>query len=82
MKVKDLLKNIKEYQKKYKDFLEFDIYTEQLREDDKELKRKSSKDGGQEWGTISDSEMWEYFECCGYNTIFKDKKIFTINVNY
>jgi hypothetical protein len=73
MKVRDLLKAVKAAKKQYKDFLDFDIYTEQLKEYDKKGKRKEM---------VKDSEDWEYFPCFGYNTIFEKEKIFTINVNY
>ena len=93
MKVKDLLKEINKYKKSIgKDFLEYDVYTEQLNEKDKNFKRKwlknrkdihcHHKDNGQGWEFIKDSEDWEYFKCYGYNTVFKKQKIFTINVNF
>lgn len=83
MKIKDLLKYIEEYKEKYgEEVLEYDIYTEQIREDDKIIKKRTNEDGRQEWETIKDSEQWEYFKCFGYNTVFKKEKIFTINVNY
>lgn len=83
MKVRDLLKEIEKCKKEYgKDFLDFDIYTEQIKDTDKKYKKKSSENNGQNWENIKDSEGWEYFMCHGYNTIFVKEKIFTINVNY
>lgn len=81
MKVKDLLEEIERCQKEYGgDFLDWDIYTEQLSEDDKSLKR--SKEIGGNWKTFIDIDEWEYFECAGFWTICPKTKIFTINVNY
>lgn len=83
MKIRELLKEIEENRKKYgEDFLDFDIYSEQIHEYDKKRKKRIKEYGGQEWETITDSEQWEYFKCYGYNTIFPKEKIFTINVNY
>ena len=96
MKVKDLLKAIKDGKKEYPDFLEWDVYTEQLNEKDKEYKRKpcspkplvtireimKSKKYGQGWEFIKDEEGWEYFKCYGFNTTMPEKKIFTVNVNF
>lgn len=79
MRVKDLLKNIKHYKKKYPDFLEWNIYTEQITPIDRKFKTTGKQ---KSWGKIKDSEDWEYFECAGYNTIFEKEKIFTINVNF
>lgn len=79
MKVKDLINEIERCKGKYSDFLEWDVYTEQIT-----LMDKTAKTGGfqKDWGKVSDSEGWEYFECAGFWTEFTDKKIFTINVNY
>ena len=78
MKVKDLLEEILENQKRYGiDFLDWEVYTEQCDEDDKKYKRAQ-----QDWKTIIDSEGWEYFECAGFWTKLKNDKIFTVNVNY
>lgn len=90
MKVKELLKEIKKYTDKNPDILNYEIYTEQLKEADKNFKRRPirkdipwhHKDNGQGWGTIKDSEDWEYFAVAGYNTVFEKEKIFTINVNF
>lgn len=88
MKVKDLLEEIKKDIKTYgKKFLEFDVYTEQLKEFDKIIKRrpsqiKNNQIVGQGWEHFTDSDDWEYFQCFGYHTINKKKKIFTVNVNY
>jgi len=80
MKVKDLLEEIKRCKKEYgKDFLEWDIYTEQCTEYDKKNKR-----GKQKWkiNKGDDYDNWEYFQCVGFWTKIPKKKIFTINVNY
>jgi hypothetical protein len=77
MKVGELLKEIKRYKKDYPDLLNYEIFTEQIDERQKKLLHKENKNF-----SIKDSEDWEYFKAFGYNTIFKDKKIFTINVNY
>jgi len=77
MKVKDLLKEINLRKKEYKDFLEWDIYTEQCTEGDKKYKRKKQK-----WEIIKDCEDWEYFKCEGFYTIIPERKVITINVNY
>ncbi len=78
MTVGSLLKEIKRCQKLYgKDFLGWAVYTEQLHGVDKKYKK-----GPQKWDWAKDSEGWEYFDCAGFNTIFEDKKIFTINVNF
>ena len=77
MKVKDLLEEINQCKDEYGDsFLDWDVYTEQLDEDDKKYK----KQGG--WSFIKDSQDWEYYKCAGFWTKFPDKKIFTININY
>ena len=77
MKVKDLLDTINIWKKEYDDFLEYDVYTEQCGANDKSHKRND-----QRWDIVADSEQWEYFKCEGFHTILKDKKIFTVNVNY
>jgi len=90
MKVRELLEEIKRYTDENPDILDYDVYTEQLTEQDKEYKRKPCKEGpegynegnGQGWEYIKDSEEWEYFKVHGYNTVFNKEKIFTINVNY
>jgi|GEM_PF-2573245 len=97
MKVKDLLKEINSCIEEYPDFLEWDVYTEQLTESDKEHKRKPSPPDsedcitledvinagyGQGWKSFKDGDDWEYFECAGWWTICPDEKIFTVNVNF
>jgi len=77
MKVKDLIRSIEWYKQRYPDFLEWDVYTEQIDEGDKRYKKSE-----QGWEWVTDSEDFEYFDCAGFHTLFKDKKIFTINVNY
>ena len=94
MKIKDLIKEIKSCQKKYgKEFLEWDVYTEQITPEERKTKTKGftwingpngkkQKWSQADWGKIKDSEGWEYFKCAGFWTKFPDEKIFTINVNY
>jgi len=78
MKVKDLLREIIYRTEKHGiDFLDWDVYTEQCSEYDKNYKKNK-----QWWDTFIDSEDWEYFQACGFWTIVEDKKIFTVNVNY
>lgn len=77
MKIKDLESEIKRCKKEYPDFLEWEVYTEQLDEEDQRYKRN-----WQDWGIIGDSDTWAYFKCEGTFTKFPKKKIFTINVNY
>jgi len=78
MKVKDLLEEAERCKAEYgEDFLNWDIYTEQCDENDKEYKR-----GKQNWEILHCGEEWEYFKCCGFWTLFPKEKIFTINVNY
>lgn len=79
MTVGSLLKEIKRCQKLYgKDFLNWEVYTEQIDSADKKYKK-----GPQKWDWIKgSSDGWEHFDCAEFNTIFKDKKIFTINVNF
>ncbi len=80
MKVKDLLEAIKAGKRSYgPEFLDWDVYTEQLTPSDRKYKA-SGKQG--DWGVIKDSEGWEYFYCAGFNTQFIKEKIFTINVNF
>jgi hypothetical protein len=80
-KVKDLLTEIQSCQTKYGDeFLEWDVYTEQINSYDK--KAKKGKGFGGNWKFLKDSEGWEYIECAGFWTKFEKEKAFTINVNY
>ena len=80
MKVKDLVKEIERCKEEYgNDFLDWDVYTEQIDEADKLAKTEGIQRG---WGKVTDDEDWEYFECVGFWTKFSDKKIFTINVNF
>ena len=82
MKVSELLEEITRCTKEYPDFLEWDVYTEQLTEIDKKSKRRPNS--GQKIKT--DGEGWEYFECGFRNhclsTRMPIEKIFTINVNF
>lgn len=81
MKVRDLLEEIKRCRKEYGDeFLDWNVYTEQLDEDDKA--NKKSTDFGGNWKTFTDDDEWEYFECTGFWTECPKTKIFTININY
>jgi len=79
MKVRDLLDEIEAQRLEYDDFLDWDVYTEQICEMDKAFKKDKK---GQNWKWLTGGEGWEYFECVGWWTKFPDKKIFTINVNY
>jgi hypothetical protein len=81
MKVKDLLEEIKRNKKLHKDFLEYDIYSEQISTDCKSKIKQQEKKYNKKY-TIKDSEDWEYFKCDGFNTVFTKEKIFTINVNF
>lgn len=83
MKVKDLLDEINRCKKVYgKEFLDWDVYSEQCTTADKRHKRKPETEGGQGWETIKDGEGWEYFRCHGFWTKCPKEKIFTVNVNY
>ncbi len=78
MKVRDLLQQIADCRKEFgDDFLDWEVFTEQICEQDKLFKKSSPA-----WKFITDSQGWEYLECTGFWTKFPDKKIFTINVNY
>ena len=77
MKIKDLLEEIERCKAEYSDFLEWDIYTEQIDECDKDAKWSNKR-----WKRLKDSEDREYFECVGFWTKFPREKVFTINVNY
>ena len=81
MKVRDLLEEIKSCQCKYgDDFLDWEVYTEQIDEVDKKTKKGESF--GARWKWLKDSEGWEYIECAGFWTKLIKEKVFTINVNY
>jgi len=80
MKVKDLLEEIERCKNGYDDFLEWDIYTEQIDECDKNTKKGNGFGGNWKW--LKDSEGWEYCKCVGFWTKFPKDKVFTINVNY
>lgn len=80
MKIRDLIEEIEQCKQEYgDDFLDWDVYTEQIDEMDKVVKTSGLQ---KDWGKVSDSEEWEYFECAGFWTKFPDKRIFTVNVNY
>jgi len=70
MKVKDLIQEIEDCKKEYPDFLEWDVYTEQI------------GDSHKDWEWLKDSEDWDYIKCAGFWTKFTKEKAFTINVNY
>jgi hypothetical protein len=76
MKVSDVFNAIKKYEKSYPDLMDWDVYTEQCTEIDKNYKKNG------DWYYEEDSEGWEYLKCEGFYTLFPEKKIFTINVNY
>lgn len=81
MKVIDLLDEINRCKKEYgDDFLNWDVYSEQI--DPGDRKRKKSKKFGGDWETAKDGEGWEYFKCHGFWTKFPKERIFTVNVNY
>lgn len=80
MKIKDLIAEIERCKEEYDNFLEWEIYTEQCDEGDKNTKRGTGYGG--HWWIVKCGEGWEYFECAGFWTKFPDKQIFTINVNY
>ena len=78
MEVKDLIKQIEDCKKDYgDDFLDWEVYTEQIDEGDKKDKKSNPQ-----WHWIKDSGDWEYIECAGFWTKFPKERIFTINVNY
>lgn len=77
MKIKDLLLEIKKLKNTYKDAEDFDVFIEVIAGDDLKQKKESGH-----WKFVKDSEDWEYIECAGFNTIFLEEKIFTINANY
>ena len=73
MKVCDLLEAIRERLGEYgEDFLDWDVYTEQL----------DSEERGEKKNWLTDSEEWKYVQCAGFWTTFLKEKAFTINVNY
>ena len=80
MKVKELIEEIEKFQKRYPDFLEWDIFTEQCYEEDKRYKR-----GEQKWNILIGHDMQsevEYFECVGGLGAWLEKKALCIHVNY
>jgi len=78
VKVKDLLEEINRCQEEYgDDFLEWDVFTEQIDEQDKKMKKANPQ-----WKWLTDSEDWEYLECAGFWIKFEKEKVFTVNVNY
>jgi len=81
MKIKDLLDGIERCRVEHGDnFMEWDIYTEQIDESDKATKKGNGFGGNWKW--IIDSDDWEYIECAGFWTKFADRKAFTINVTF
>jgi len=80
MKVRDLGGEIERCIEEFGEgFLDWEVYTEQLGEEDKKAKKEGIQKG---WGILGDSESWEYFECHGFWTKFPKEKVFTINVNF
>jgi len=78
MKIKDLLEEIERCKGEYGDeFLEWDVFTEQICEEDKQAKKANPQ-----WKWLRDNEDWEYLECAGFWTTFPKERAFTINVNY
>ena len=77
MKVKDLIAEIEECKKDYPDILKWDVYTEQVCEEDKKTKKVNPQ-----WKWLTDSEEFEYLGCHGFWTKFPKEKVFTININY
>ena len=78
MKVKDLLGEINSCLGEYGDeFLEWDVFVEQLGELDREMKKENPQ-----WRWLTDDEGWEYIECAGFWGKFIKEKAFTVNVNY
>ncbi len=77
MTVGELLEEIEKCRREYgDDFLDWEVYTEQISRVDREWKKK------RKWKNFTDSDGWEFFECAGFWTKWPEKKIFTINVNY
>ena len=81
MKVKELLEDIEKGVESHgKGFLEWEVYTEQCYEEDKEYKR-----GEQKWNILIGHDMnieSEYFETAGGCGTWLEKKAFCIHVNY
>lgn len=81
MKVKDLTESIaKKLAELGPEFLEYDVYTEQCDELDKENKR-----GPQNWDILHVEDIvdqQELFKCAGFTYIWLEKKAFIIDVNY
>ena len=76
MKVRDLLETIEKRKKDFPDILDWDIYIQVVNEENYESKKRSN------WKFINDSEDWEYIECAGWHTYFKEEKVLTINADY
>ena len=84
MKVKHLLKEILNCQKSWEDFLEWDVYTEQLG-----VNKDSDmyKDFGNYYEKYTDCEDWTYVKTeddgdIAWCTKIPKEKIFTLNVNF
>ena len=82
MTVKDLIKEIEDCKKEYSDFLEWEVYTEQLGvEEDDDMYKKF----GNSYEKVSDSDGWVYVKTMSpeaWCTKMPKQKIFTLNVNY
>jgi len=82
MKVKNLLEDIEWCKEKWEDFLEWDVYTEQLGVDENTDMMKEFYNSYEKY---TDCEDWTYVKTCepgAWCTKIPKKKIFTINVNY
>ena len=74
MKVNDLLNQINEGIERYGEcVLDWDVYLEQLEEEDKK--------GKGNWDRVYDNEGWEYYKSEGGVVLVRDK-YFCISVNY
>jgi len=78
MKVKDLLKEIKNCKDRYPDILEWEVAIENHRNPEscpncKNNIIKSYK---------NEEDKWEYIKCHGFWTKFPKQKVFTINIHY
>jgi hypothetical protein len=91
MKVKHLLEEIKECKKEYPDFLEWDIYVEQMGfwgGDTKPIDNfKKRISNWKDYKPIADGEDWLYIETEGAGDSawcgkWPNKKILTIQVNF
>lgn len=90
MKVKEFLKELKEHIRNNPKILEYDVYSEQMGEFDKEVKRYGLKKplgnlpvGFQkDWGYVLYDSNEEYFSIAGPCFEDNEKKIFFISTNF